>query len=142
GPQKHGHNDLVDYFVPSREFAAQSIRDGEWPFWNTNICLGVPYTGNPQSALYYPPNWLTLVWSPRDCLSWLLVAHHLFAGLGVYCLSRRYGMSWSAGVLGGILFLGAPFLIAQTAEGHYPQICAVAWIPWAFLAYERFRRSR
>jgi hypothetical protein len=142
GPQKHGHNDLVDYFLASREFAAQSIRSGEWPFWNPNLCLGLPYTGNAQSALYYPPNWLTLIWDPRYSLSWLLAAHHLFAGLGVYCLSRRHGLSWTASALGGIVFLGAPFLIAQAAEGHYPQICAVAWIPWAFLAYERFRDAR
>lgn len=142
GPQRFGHNDLTDYFLASREFAAQSVREGGLPFWNPHLCLGLPFTGNPQSALCYPPNWLTLAWSPRHSLCWLLVAHHLFAGMGVYCLSRRYGLSWSAAVLGGIVFLGAPFLILQSAEGHYPQICAVAWIPWAFLAYERFRDAR
>ena len=142
GPQKFGHNDLTDYFLASREFAAQSVREGGLPFWNPHLCLGLPFTGNPQSALCYPPNWLTLLWNPRHSLSWLLIAHHLFAGMGVYCLSRRYGLSWIAAVLGGTVFLGAPFLILQSAEGHYPQICAVAWIPWAFLAYERFRDER
>lgn len=142
GPQKHGHNDLTDYFLASREFAVRSVRDGELPFWNANLCLGLPFAGNPQSALYYPPNWLSLAWKPLSSLSWLLVAHHLFAGMGVYCLSRRSGLTWSAAVLGGVVFLGAPFLIAQAAEGHFPQICAVAWIPWAFLAYERFRDGR
>ncbi len=141
GPQKRGHNDLIDYFLPSREFAAKSIRDGEWPFWNPSLCLGVPVTGNPQSALYYPPNWLTLAIPPQYSLSWLLVAHHLFAGLGVYFLVRRHRFSWGTGVLGGVVFLAAPYLVAQSAEGHFPQICAVAWAPWAFLAYESLRSA-
>lgn len=143
GPQKRGHNDVTDAFIAVREFASSArLSRGEFPLWNPWICLGLPFTGNPQSALYYPPNWLTHILDPRHSLSWLLAAHHLFAGLGVYCLLRRCGLSWSAGVLGGIAFLGAPFLIAQAAEGHYPQICAVAWIPWAFLAYDRFRDAR
>jgi hypothetical protein len=141
GPQKRGHNDLIDYFLPSREFAAKSVRDGEWPFWNASLCLGVPVTGNPQSALDYPPNWLTLAIPPQYSLSWLLVAHHLFAGLGVYFLARRHRCSWGSGVLGGVVFLAAPYLVAQSAEGHFPQICAVAWAPWAFLAYESLRSA-
>lgn len=139
GPQKQGHNDLTDYFIASREFAAASVREGEWPLWNPYLCLGEPYTGNPQSALYYPPNWVTLIWNARVSLSWLLVAHHFFAGLGAYCLARRYGLSWTSALLAGVVFLGAPYLVVQAAEGHYPQICAVAWIPWSFLAYESFR---
>ncbi|REK22822.1 MAG: hypothetical protein DWQ41_18680 [Planctomycetota bacterium] len=142
GPQKQGHNDLIDYFIPSRAYAAASVTEfGQPPFWNPYICLGLPFTGNPQAALYYPPNWITFAIDPQHSLSWLLVAHHLFAGLGVYFLARRYGASWSAAVTGGAVFLAAPFLIAQSAEGHYPQICAVAWVPWAFLVYEVMRNG-
>lgn len=143
GPQNRGNNDLVSYFIPSHEFAARSLQDsGELPFWNPYICLGLPYTGNPQSALYYPPNWLCYIWPAGLILSWLLVAHHLFAGAGVYFLARRHGLGWSGSVIGGIIFLGAPFLVAQSAEGHYAQICAIAWTPWAFLAYESVREGR
>ncbi len=140
GPQKRGHNDLIDYFIGSREYAAHAVTgEGELPHWNPHLCLGLPHTGNPQAALWYPPNWLTLVWDASKSLSWLLVAHHLFGGLGVYWLARRYGLSWSAATLGGVIFLGAPYLIAQTAEGHYPQIAAVAWTPWTLLAYSSLR---
>lgn len=143
GPQNRGSNDLVDYFIPSREFATRTIREsGELPFWNPNVCLGLPYTGNPQAALYYPPNWIGCLLPAGLILSWLLVAHHLFAGAGVYLLARRHGLGWCAGVIGGMIFLAAPFLVAQSAEGHYAQICAIAWTPWAFFAYEAIRDGR
>src|SRR5688500_520010 len=69
GPQKRGHNDLTDYFIASRQFAADAVGRGELPFWNPHICLGEPFTGNPQAALYYPPNWITLIWDARQSLS-------------------------------------------------------------------------
>ena len=142
GPQKRGHNDLTDYFIGNREYAAAAIRDcGTLPYWNPHAALGLPHTGNPQAALWYPPNWLTLVWHAAGSLSWLLAAHHLFGGLGIYCLGRRSGLSWSAATLGGVVFLGAPFLIAQAAEGHYPQIAAVSWTPWTLLAYASLREK-
>ena len=142
GPQNRGANDLTNYYIPSRDYAAQTIHEfGELPLWNPYVCLGLPYTGNPQSAVYYPPNWLCHVWPAELILSWLLVAHHLFAGAGVYFLARRYGLGWGGSVVGGIVFLAAPFLIAQSGEGHYAQVAAVAWAPWAFLAYESVREG-
>lgn len=141
GPQNFGANDLTNYYIPSREFAARTLaEEGGLPFWNPAVCLGLPYTGNPQSALYYPPNWVCHALPAGLALSWLLVAHHLFAGAGVYLLARSYGIGWGGGVAGGVIFLAAPFLVAQSAEGHYAQVCAVAWAPWAFLAFESVRR--
>lgn len=140
GSQGHGVNDLTTYYIPSRAHMRQSLlEDGEWPRWNPYLCLGLPYTGNPQSALYYPPNWLTLAFDPAWSLSWILVGHLWFGGLGVFWLLRQYRLSFAASLFGGLCFLGAPFLVAQAAEGHYGQVAAVSWTPWAFLAYERFR---
>lgn len=140
GPQKMGHTDLTDFFSPVRGYAATAVLDhGQLPFWNPYICLGHPYIGNAQSAIYYPPNWILLGVDIETGLSWLLVAHHLFAGLGAYSLARKFGLGWFAGVLGGAVYLAAPFLMAQAAEGHYAQICAVAWGPWAMLAYQTLR---
>jgi hypothetical protein len=140
GPQRGGANDLTDYFIPIHTFPRQCMADfGQWPLWNPYRSCGVPHMGNPQSALFYPPNWLCWLWDPAHVLSWLLVAHHWFAGVGCYLLCRRYAFGWLASVGGGSFFLAAPYLIAQTGEGHYAQICGAAWMPWTILAYERLR---
>ena len=39
-------------------------------------------------------------------------------------------------------FEAAPYLLAQTVEGHYPHVWAASWYPWAFWAFGRHRRGR
>lgn len=142
GAHHDGVNDVSTAFLALRGYLGIAARSHQAPFWNPYALSGTAFLGNPQSGLFYPPNWLCLLCPPRIALSWLLAAHLFWSGLGTYLLGRRYGLSWPAAVTGGICFLGAPFLMAQTAEGHFPQICAVSWIPWAFLALERLRRNR
>ena len=143
GPQREGHNDLTGFFIPARDYP-RLARDkfGELPSWNPHSLGGTPLLGNPQSAFFYPPNWLYL-WLPAAlAASWLLVFHHFWAGWGTYLVCRRYGFSEIAAVTGAVVMLAAPFMLAQTGEGHYNQICVVSWIPWAFLAFERWRENK
>ena len=43
-------------FVPWRQFALNSIRQGHLPLWNPMLGMGAPLLANYQSALLYPPN--------------------------------------------------------------------------------------
>lgn len=142
GPQDHGRNDVTNTILPFRGYQRVSLsRFGQLPLWNPYSLGGLPWLGNPQSALFYPPNWLFLLIEPTRLVSWLLVGHHLFAGLGTYRLARRYGCEPGSAVLGGIAFLAAPYYVANTGEGHYNPVCLVAWLPWTLLAFERLRRG-
>lgn len=142
GAHHGGINDISTAFLALRGYLGIAVNSHQPPFWNPYALSGTAFLGNPQSGLFYPPNWLCLVCPPRIALSWLLAAHLFWSGLGTYLLGRRFGLSWPSAITGGICFLGAPFLMAQTAEGHFPQICAVSWIPWAFLSLERLRRRQ
>src|SRR6267143_1515562 len=85
GPQRGGSNDLTSYFLACRNYPRLCMDQfGQWPWWNPFSLSGTPYVGNPQSALYYPPNWICWWLDARDVLSWVMVGHHLFAGIGVY----------------------------------------------------------
>lgn len=142
GVQRDGRNDVTAHSLAARDFLRQTlIAKGETPAWMDTGLLGSPWLGNPQSAMFYPPHWLFLVVETAYAISWMIVAHHLWAGLGVYLLVRSLGGVWSAGVVAGVCFAGAPFLVAQTGEGHSTQVFLVAWTPWAVLAYERLRRA-
>lgn len=88
------------------------------------------------------PIWICAVVDSKRAVSWLLVAHHWWAGLGTFVLCRRYGFRWSAALLAGIAYLAAPYYVAGTGEGHYNQSCLVAWVPWAFLLVERLRSGQ
>ena len=74
--------------------------------------------------------------------SWLLVAHHWWAGLGSYLLARQLGVRRASALVAGVVGVAAPYAIAHTAEGHYAQTCMMAWLPWTLWAFERFLSSR
>ncbi len=48
-------------FVPWRQFAFQTLRQGYLPLWNPLLGMGAPLMANYQTALLYPPNFLILL---------------------------------------------------------------------------------
>lgn len=143
GPQSGGENDLTNYYIPSRVYFRNGLQeDHRINFWNPWLSCGTAYVGNPQSAVFYPPNWLTVLFSPEWSLSWLQLLHHWWMGLGLYVFCRQQQLSWGSCVTGGVSLACAPFLVAQGAEGHFAQIAASSWIPWAFVSFQSFLRSR
>jgi len=143
GTHDSGRNDLTCGFLAFRDMPRMVWAQArQVPFWNPYLLTGTPWYGNPQSALFYPPNWLFFVFPAPRIISWVLVLHHVWGGLGAMLLSRRYGCSWMAAVTTGITFLAAPYLIAHSGEGHYNQVCLIAWVPWAFLVWERLRERK
>ena len=143
GPQRSGRNDLNTAFLAYRSYPGVAwSRFGDGPYWNPYSMCGRPWVGNPQAALYYPPNWLPRIFSNSAMASWLLVLHHCLAGVGVFFLCRHFGLRPGGSLIGGISFLAAPYLIAHTGEGHWNQVCLVAWVPWTMLSFEKLRQAR
>ncbi len=143
GPQNGGRNDLTANMLPWRSFLNVGWQQaGHPPTWNPYGLGGIPWLGNPQSAMFYPPNWLFLITTAAWLPGWIMAAHLVFGGLGAYSLGQWWKWHWSVCVLVGCAFLTAPFLIAHVGEGHYNQICVSAWLPWGLLGYLRMREGR
>ncbi|WP_166819747.1 glycosyltransferase family protein [Thalassoroseus pseudoceratinae] len=143
GPQNGGRNDLTAFFIPWRSFLKIGwTESGHPPMWNPYGLGGIPWLGNPQSAMFYPPNWLYLITTATWLPGWMMVGHLIFGGLGAYSLGNWWKWNWGVSVLVGCAFLSAPFLIAHLAEGHYNQICVTAWLPWGLLGFLRMREGR
>lgn len=140
GAHRGGENDLTAYFLRALDLPGKGIAQGQFPSWNPHLSLGCPTWGNPQSLLFYPPNWLCW-WLGSAAASWLLVAHHWWAGIGSYLWARQLGVRHLSALIAGVVGAAAPYAIAHTAEGHYPQTCVMAWLPWTFWAFERFLAS-
>jgi hypothetical protein len=140
GRQRNGGNDVTAQHLAFREFPRSSLaRYGQGPFWNPTNAAGGPYLGNPQAAVLYPPSWAFWAFPVRETVTWFLVGHHLAAGLGAAALCRRLGGSRLASALAGVAYQGSPVMLARTSEGHLGTLGVIAWAPWAFLAYERYR---
>lgn len=143
GAHRSGENDLTTYFLRALEWPRIAWqRDGQFPGWNPHLSLGAPTIGNPQALLSYPPNWLCWWFGVAPAASWLLVAHHWWAGLGSYLFARQLGLRRASAMLAGVAGVATPYAIAHTAEGHYAQTCMMAWLPWTLWAFERFLSTR
>jgi hypothetical protein len=142
GSHRQGQNDLSTSFIAYHGFPAYCLRQfGQLPGWNPYKFSGAPYHGSAESGVFYPANWLVWLTGDVTSLGWIIAAHLLLGGLGAYRLSRGYAMHVSAACAAAVIYAAAPFLLVQAAEGHYTVICAAAWIPWAFWAFERLRRG-
>lgn len=129
-------------FVPWRAWAWETLREGVLPLWNPLLGMGAPLLANYQSALFYPPNWLTfllaglggapaLAWGE----GWLVAAHLAWAGLGMAFLARRLGLGRLAQTVGGLSFGLSGYLVARA--GFLSINAAVSWTPWVVLGATR-----
>ncbi len=135
-------NDLTRVYLPRHlQIASVFARTGHIPRWDSAGFGGRPLVGNPQAGLWYPPVWLFWWLGWPALLGWLTVGHLIAGGLGTYALGRSLGLGTWASTIAGGCFEAAPYLMAHTAEGHYPHLWAVCWFPWAFLAAVALRRG-
>jgi len=132
--------DALVYFIPQREFLAQSLLAGQLPLWNPGLYLGAPFLANPQTAVLYPPSWLFLIGQPHVIYTVQLVLHGFLAALFTYSLTRQaFSVSPLAAAIGGFAYAFGGFAVGQV--GHLNQISAAAWLPAVLLAYHRFAAS-
>ncbi len=124
----------MDYFVPSLEHFRQAVYHGYLPLWNSDSWLGAPFLANFESMSLYPPQVISLLFSPGALgavraqnfliflsLLWLAYGAYFF---GLWALDlERYASILMAVVMGCSGFVG----------GHLEQvnqIAAISWIPW------------
>lgn len=137
GTQDQGHNDTTNIFIALKSYQKTSLQQyDQFPTWNPYSLLGMPWLGNPQSSLFYPPNWVFFFVDALKSISWMMILHHWFAGFGAYLLGRKYRLSFLSSLLSGIAFLAAPYFMAKTGEGHFTSVTQIAWFPWILYGYE------
>jgi hypothetical protein len=131
--------DVASQFLYTRAFGFGEMAQGKLPLWNPYLYGGVPYLGDFQSALLYPPNLIFLVLPTGLAIGWSFLLHLFWLGAGMLlwaCAGR--GLSRTAGVVAAAAAMfGAPFFLHIHA-GHLSNICTMAWLPWIFLALDRW----
>lgn len=119
-------------FVPWRVLVNDALRHGHLPLWTPLPGMGAPLMANHQSAVFYPPNFLSLILPPEVAISVLAVLHLSLAGVGMVRLARRIGLGDFGSAVAGLSFGLSGYL---TGRLWFITINnAVAWLPWIVLA--------
>ncbi|MBD3393761.1 MAG: YfhO family protein [Chitinivibrionales bacterium] len=133
-------NDFPEQNFPYRLFAARSIKEGVFPFWNPYVFSGMPFFADVQAAVLYPLNLLLTPFVSGDWLSPLLVEyqivlHILLAGLFMFWLCRDFGITRTGSTLGGMTFMFCAVLTAHIF--HVNMIHTAVWFPLIVLLMRR-----
>lgn len=129
-----GGGDLINQFVPWREFALSELAAGRFPAWNPHLFSGTPFAANIQTSLFYPENLLHLIMPTESVFSWSLAFHHLMAALAMYAFLYSLTDTSPAAAFGAIVYAWSGFFITHAHDGHLIHARAYAWIPLALLA--------
>ena len=122
----------------ARDFFAQALRQGSFPFWNPIILGGTPFLDSLAGGdSLYPTSILLVLMEPFRALGWKLVLHVFAAGLFTYGWIRALGRSRAAALLCGLAYLLAPFMVTLVYPGHDGKLFVTALTPLLFWAAER-----
>ncbi len=116
------------------ESFVRAVRGGSWPVWDPYVSFGHPMLANPNTQVLYPPTWINLVLAPESAYVVLTLAHVAWAGLGLFRLARRLGMSEAGSAVAGAAWMASGPLLSLVNVWHH--LAGASWIPWVFLAAE------
>ncbi|MCJ7663011.1 MAG: YfhO family protein [Desulfobacterales bacterium] len=134
--------DLFREFIALREFGFRQLRIGNLPLWNPYLFSGMPYLGNFQSAILYPPNLLHLVLPVASALNVLIALHIFLSGLFMHFWALRRGLHQLSATMSGALLMFCGALFLHIYAGHLSNLFSMVWAPLLFLAIDGLFESR
>ncbi|RME05067.1 MAG: DUF2079 domain-containing protein, partial [Deltaproteobacteria bacterium] len=134
------HFDLIGMNIPIRASFFRMVREGFLPLWSPEVCGGYPVFQEGQVGPLYFGNLLFVTsLPPWVAMNLTIVLHAIWGMLGAYrWLSTT--RSTPAAAIGAISYIFAPHLIFHLVHVMFFQ--GACWLPWLFLAFDRYRRAR
>ena len=104
------------------------------PFWNPYLSGGEPWLAHPNSDFLSPLFIFVLVFGAIIGTIINYFFHALIGLLGMYFLSRYYGVDRGSSLLSSVLFLNIFNMLAL--PGPFPFL-SVAFLPWVYLFFHK-----
>jgi len=134
--------DFSGQFVAFAAYQYHRLTQGEIPLWNPYNNGGLPFIGDTQAAVFYPPRLLTIAFSylsggwTYHALELEMMFHVLAYSLLLYALVRRMTIGQSGRVIGGLVaaIIGAygGFLSGYPVQ-QLAILEAAIWLPLGIL---------
>jgi hypothetical protein len=137
------YNDQYSSGYAYRAWAAEwSKKLGAVPLWNPEIFGGMPFVGGMHGDVLYPTAWLRLVLPTHVAMNLGFALHYVLAGLFVYLFLRRWRVSWTGAVVGGLAYQLAGVVGSYVSPGHDGKLFVTTMLPLALLGLTLGIRDR
>lgn len=131
-------SDITAQYSFWRGFFASSVGQGSGiPLWNPYVFSGMPFIGNPLSAIFYPFTWLFVVSNPDLLFGWLFFIDVLLIGIFTFIFARTISLSKQAAMFSAVAFMFSGTVILRIYGGHLSNLDAIVWFPLALVFCER-----
>ncbi|MDH3879786.1 MAG: YfhO family protein, partial [Desulfobacterales bacterium] len=128
---------LRDTFFEFRflyDFSKENILNGIIPLWNPYSNCGQPFIANPQSAFFYPLNWIFYLLNFQQAYTLFIFIHLFLAGFFMHAFIKPIVKSSWISFFGGLIYMLNGLLISRIE--FLSEFASIAWIP-AILALLR-----
>ncbi len=126
-------------FHPDNMGSSEAFREGRLPLWNRFQMGGFPPLGQSLYGIFYPLNLPLFLFGPDRLYTPLTLVHFVLAGFFTYLLLRRFGLSYPAALMGGMVFICSANM---TARFHfYMTVYPMTWAPLMLYFVDRYHRN-
>jgi hypothetical protein len=116
--------------VVSLVLHARAILDGQYPFWTSDLGLGMPHPLHP-TLHFHPLMPLFGVMQPGAALRWVYVLHAVLGAWGMWRLVRHLGVdTWIAGLAASTWVLATPALNYALDDLWLSHFYGWSLLPW------------
>jgi O-antigen/teichoic acid export membrane protein len=137
------HNELLsDMLLENlvwKNFAKETLAQGDLPLWNPYIFGGMPFLAAGQNAVLYPLGFLFHLLPPVWAYGWFTALHFLLAGFLMYLFLRLIGASQMGGLVAAFSFAFSSFMVVSVI---WPMVLGtVIWLPLLLILAELIIRN-
>lgn len=129
--------DTSNIWVYWRQFGFEQLRAGNLALWNPHVFSGLPFVGDFQTALLYPPNWILYLTLPlAKAINCEFALHVFLLGLFMAMWVDYYKLHPLAVLLAAcVVMFGLPFF-GVILFGNLPPLDSMAWVPLILLSID------
>lgn len=139
--QATGWGDYQEYHHLWESAWIAMTRYGEWPLWNPFQCGGITQYGNPQTQVFHPLFYLSLLLRPTVALKVFLLVHATAGVAGAYLVARSVmRQSIPASALVAVGWAGSGYFAWHCGTGH-ANFIAFYLTPWIVYGWRRAMRD-
>jgi len=125
-------DDIRHFSYFYRQFFNQWLYKGVIAWWNPYAFGGVPFAANPITNMWYPVNWLYVLFPLPFAYIYFLWFHLVLGASGMYILLRFIlpkNNSFIPAFSGGLVFSLSGFMSARIFAGHIEIIATASYMP-------------
>ncbi|HVZ63952.1 MAG TPA: YfhO family protein [Lacunisphaera sp.] len=130
--------DFVRIVEPYQRYLGDSLRLGALPWWNPYASLGRPFLADLQTASFYPPTWLTVLFGVKAGTTLELFLHGGMALLGFFRLARSWNVARPAAWGGALAYLFSAPLVMRLQAGQLNYVFSLCYLPLVLPLAARF----